>query len=72
MPREWGARGSAVGTAKLTEKEVVEIKKAIRSGKPLLVIAQQFGIGRSTVYEIKAGRRWRHVTIPEDKVIHDS
>jgi hypothetical protein len=43
--------------AKLTEKEVEEIRKAVGLLKN---IAADFGVALSTVSQIRSGQRWRH------------
>lgn len=52
------ARGERDHTAKLTEKDVLEIRSSSMSTNE---IAERFGIHRRTVYEIRWRKRWRHV-----------
>jgi hypothetical protein len=47
----------------LTENDVVEIKKLLKFKVPATEIAIQFGVGNSTIYNIKAGNTWKHVKI---------
>lgn len=54
-------RGSGVGTAKLTEAQVAEIKAALRAGEPMTVVARRFGVSKFPIQEIVHGRAWRHV-----------
>jgi len=51
-------RGSRCWAAKLTEADVIAIRKA-----PGLLreIGAQYGVGRQIVGQIKSGRAWRHV-----------
>lgn len=51
-------RGERHGMSKLTLHEVTDIRNADGSHKD---IAQQFGISRQTVGDIKGGRRWAHL-----------
>ena len=51
-------RGEGVHSAKLTEDKVRAIR-AIRA--PIWMIAEIFGIGRTTVVEIRQKRAWKHV-----------
>jgi FixJ family two-component response regulator len=46
--------GSSHGRAKLTEKEVLKIWKRLRSGAKHKVIAEEFGVSRSTVPALAA------------------
>lgn len=51
-------KGERHGRAKLSLADVVAIRAA---GGPQCDIAQQFGIKRQTVSDIKRGRRWTHL-----------
>lgn len=46
-------------TARLTERDVLAIR---RSRDPIRVIAQTYGIARSTVTSVRSGRSWKHLT----------
>ncbi len=50
--------------AKLTEKQVIEIRSRRKQGEPLLSLAVEFGISKSYVGNLAAGRKWKHL---EDK-----
>jgi hypothetical protein len=52
------AHGSTNGHAKLTEIKVMEIKL---SNAKAAVLAKRFNISIMTIYDIRAGRTWRHV-----------
>lgn len=55
-------RGPKNGMAKLTEKQVKEIKEMYATGKHSQEeVAEVFGIGRTTVSLIVNGKRWSHV-----------
>ncbi len=54
-------QGEKNGFAKLTEAQVVQIKKLLADGLTQQAIAYQFNISRSTVRDINLGRRWGHV-----------
>lgn len=58
--KQWeGKRGSANGSAKLTEVHVQEIRKLLESkAMPQGRIAALYGVSRSTIARIKAGRVW--------------
>lgn len=55
------ARGEATGTAKLTEADVVEIRRMAASGYLHREIASIFGVGRKAVTKIVNRQRWAHV-----------
>ncbi len=45
--------------AKLTEQIVMEIKQ--RSDESTSLLAKEYGVSPSTIADIKAGRRWKHI-----------
>lgn len=55
-------RGSKHPLARLDENQVRLIKKLLLSNKSCQEIANQFGVGRTTIGEIKAGRNWSHIS----------
>ena len=55
------ARGEKVNHAKLTEREVMKIKRLIKEGIRITDIASRFDVGITTISEIKAGRTWKHI-----------
>jgi DNA polymerase I-like protein with 3'-5' exonuclease and polymerase domains len=57
------ARGARVGTARLNEQQVLEIKTMLAQGKPRLVIAAAFGVSVGCIKSIKQGRNWKHVQL---------
>jgi HNH endonuclease len=46
---------------KLTETDVVHIKKLLEQGLKSIEIANLFGVNRITVHDIKAGRSWLNI-----------
>ena len=50
--------GERVGTSKLTEKDALDIRA---SGESLEALASRYGIDRSNVWLIRAGKSWRHI-----------
>jgi hypothetical protein len=57
------ARGSRIGLAKLTEADV----RAIRADpRPASAVARAYGIGTSTVNNVRYRRTWRHVVAAEE------
>lgn len=53
------ARGSLQGLAVLTEKRVLEI---VVSDESALALAERHGCSRRTIYDIRLGNSWNHVT----------
>ena len=57
-------QGESNGFAKLTEAQVIQIKKLLAIGHLTQKgIGSQFNISKSTVQDIKLGRRWSHVVL---------
>jgi hypothetical protein len=54
-------RGEASHMAKLTEREVREIRLARANGERAAAVAARFGVCERSVYGIWAKRTWRHV-----------
>jgi hypothetical protein len=54
-------KGEANSLAKLTEAQVIEIKRRISNGQYLSIIAKQFGVTASTISYIKRGKLWAHL-----------
>lgn len=54
-------RGSAQGNSKLTESQVIRIRKLLDRGFRQREIAEEFGVCRSLVCHIGKRRVWRHV-----------
>lgn len=51
-------RGSRNGRAKLTERDVAEIRKRIANGDTCYRIALDLGMRNGTIYKIKNGHLW--------------
>lgn len=60
------ARGSASGSAKLTEENVADIKMRLRNGEQQRALAAEFGVTQGNICSISKGRTWKHVPWPED------
>lgn len=57
-------RKGKITNAKLTESQVIRLKKKIRRGKtPLYKIAKEFGITHTQLNRIRSGENWGHVKI---------
>jgi hypothetical protein len=57
-------RKGEITNSKLTETEVMRLKKKLRRGKtPLYKIAKEFGITHTQLNRIRRGENWAHVKI---------
>lgn len=56
-------RGTAVNTAKLTEEEVMDIRRRKRDGESSLVLAKEYGLYKSSINKIVRGYSWKHLPI---------
>jgi hypothetical protein len=55
------ARGERVGSAKLTETKVLEMRRLARAGMTKQAIASQFEVSDGLVGQIVRRKIWRHV-----------
>jgi len=58
--------------SKLTENQVIEIKRRLISGEVGANLAIEFGLSRTHVYSIKHGKSWSHVPWPDEAKQIDS
>ncbi len=56
------ARGDKHGRSILSSEQVANIKRLLSAGETCRKIGSMFGVGRSTVGEIKRGRTWTHIS----------
>lgn len=63
LARNRQARGNSNGRSKLTEDEVVEIKRALLDGVKMAEIARSRGLTPFMVFAIKSGLTWKHVEV---------
>lgn len=55
------ARGAAVKGSRLTELQVVEIRRLHMFGRSLRALAREFGVNNVTVWNVVHRRTWTHV-----------
>ena len=55
--------GDKVGTSKLTEKDVLDIRKRRKEGHSMKDLAEEFGVEPNTISRITTGKRWSHIPI---------
>ncbi len=61
------ARKGRINNSKLTEADVLELKRRIREGKErLYVLAKEFGITQTQLTRIRKGQNWAHVKLPDE------
>jgi len=53
-------KGEAVNTAKLTDRKVITIRKALTRGAVGAHLARDYGVSESTIRFIKQGATWKH------------
>jgi hypothetical protein len=56
-----GPKGEACGAAVLTKAQVLEVRRRLKNGQIQSIIAKDFGVDRSTIGYIKAGKSWGHL-----------
>ncbi|KKK96296.1 hypothetical protein LCGC14_2664180 [marine sediment metagenome] len=52
------ARGEKVGSSKLTEKDVISIKRSLLSGESVRALSTTYGVCRFTISSIRDGHTW--------------
>lgn len=58
VTRGRSARGSANGRSKVTPDQVVQIREDSRSSR---VLAEEMGLSKTTILNIRSGKTWGHV-----------
>lgn len=56
-------KGEKNHMAKLTEKQVIQIKARLLQGQRNVDLAKAYGVHRRTISRIKTGKNWRHVVV---------
>jgi hypothetical protein len=59
-------RGEANKGAKLTTRQVLEIRARIAQGETNDALANMFGVGSAAISHIATGRNWKHLLPPEE------
>lgn len=62
--RDSHAFGELHGRARLSEGHVKDIREAIGNGRTSQSLADQYGVPRRTIRDIKTWRTWRHLSEP--------
>jgi Mor family transcriptional regulator len=61
VKKKMNAKGESHNRAKLTEKQVREIKALIGSGSKLVDLAKLYRISTTAIWNIKVKKTWRHI-----------
>lgn len=54
-------RGSNIHSSKLTEEDVLNIKKALTKGESISRLGLKYGVCKQTVFKIKTNKIWKHI-----------
>jgi hypothetical protein len=57
------AKGESHGSARLTEVQVIEIKRRLKEKANQAKLAKEYGVGLTQIKNIKAGKRWAYLNI---------
>ena len=57
--------GEKIGTAKLTAKDILEIRA---SSESLTVLAKRYGVHKSNISAIRSGKSWKHLSVVETQI----
>ena len=60
--------GELCGAAKLTEKQVEQIRHLIAGGLPQYEIAAMFGVSNHVISQIKLGKTWKHSNLNVERL----
>jgi uncharacterized protein YerC len=59
-------QGSRQGRSKLTETDIISIKKQLAAHTPQRIIAEHYGVNRCTISRIKRNKNWTHVETSDE------
>lgn len=62
--------GAQCHTARLTEADVLEVRKQYSLGTNVLDLAQRYGVTRGNIYRVGQGKTWRHVRSTESPRVY--
>lgn len=62
LDRQRQQKGSRNGQAKLTEREVAEIRRRAAAGERHRILAGEYRVSETTIWRLARGMGWRHVT----------
>lgn len=56
-------KGEQINTAKLNERQVMEIRQRKANGERSLDLANEYGVGKGTINRLIAGKSWKHLPL---------
>lgn len=62
--RHKALRGEENGFARLRESDIPDIRSRIAAGESTYALASAYGVHQGTIWNVKAGRTWKHVPNP--------
>ncbi len=68
IPKRVNLKGEKSMAAKLTDFDVVEIKRRLSLGHTCASIERDYVVGESAIREISKGRSWSHIYLPSPNV----
>jgi len=57
------ANGLTKKNVRFSEKDIIDIKKRLLKGDFGSHIANDYGVNKVLIYNIKSGRTWKHITV---------
>jgi hypothetical protein len=61
FPKGRQLSGEKIGSSKLKQEQVVEIKKRLKNGEKPIRFHKEYNVSVGIIYHIKNGRAWKHV-----------
>jgi hypothetical protein len=60
-PRLMTKAGALNSQVRLTEAQVIEIRRRLKAGEGIGTLGKAFGVNHKTIYDIKLRRNWKHL-----------
>ena len=57
------AFGERVGNSKLTNEQVIEIRRSVKAGETTVAVAGRYGVSPQNINDIVTGQTWKHLPI---------
>lgn len=61
VQRNRQAAGERHGMAKLSDTDVITIRRCLLNGELQVDIAKRYNVSRDTIYRMKTGKTWKHI-----------
>jgi hypothetical protein len=59
----WNKLGEQNPAARLTESQVIEIKKRLADGERRVLLASEYGVSTTAINRIATGKSWAHLNV---------